>query len=205
MTRPSRGGSPAKLSPYPLSVARKLVVVAGGLRAMVTRRARSTPARSVRSGLVRREVLDLMLIFCRRHLDSVLVQFIDRYNQASPHQGSEQRRPCQPADAVPAADGTGGAPRSPRAASSTKAAGQPNELTEKGLTIQVDGADTNFQSSCHLRDGRFAGSHVGVGRWDAVDVTNPVNSDYIERLTAARPQTGDIELRRRQHTGELMR
>ena len=35
-----------------------------------------------------------------------------------------------------------------------------------------------------------------MGRWDAVDVTNPANSGYIERLTAARPQAGDIELGR---------
>jgi len=49
---------------------------------------------------VRREVLDRMLIFGRRHLESVLVEFVDHYNQARPHQGIEQRRPCEPADAV---------------------------------------------------------------------------------------------------------
>ena len=71
----------------------------------------------------------------------------------------------------------------------SSATGQPT-----GLDPVVDGADTNLQSSCHLRDGKFAGSCVGVGRWDAVDVTNPANGGYIERLTAARPQAGDIEL-----------
>ena len=49
---------------------------------------------------VRREVLDQLLIFGRRHLESVLVEFIDHYNQARPHQGIEQRRPCEPADMV---------------------------------------------------------------------------------------------------------
>ena len=35
-----------------------------------------------------------------------------------------------------------------------------------------------------------------MGRWDAVDVTNPANGSYIERLTATRPQASDIELGR---------
>jgi putative transposase len=46
-------------------------------------------------------VLDQMLIFGRRLLDSVLVEFIDHYNQARPHQEIEQRRPCEPAVVVP--------------------------------------------------------------------------------------------------------
>jgi len=41
-----------------------------------------------------------MLIFGRRHLESVLVEFVDHYNQARPHQGIEQRRPCEPAEVV---------------------------------------------------------------------------------------------------------
>ena len=50
---------------------------------------------------VRREVLDRMLIFGRRHLESVLVEFIEHYNEARPHQGIEQRRPCEPAVVIP--------------------------------------------------------------------------------------------------------
>ena len=46
-----------------------------------------------------------MLIFGRRHLESVLVEFIDHYNQARPHQGIEQRQRCQPAGVVPLSTG----------------------------------------------------------------------------------------------------
>jgi putative transposase len=49
---------------------------------------------------VRREVFDRMLIFGRWHLERVLVEFIEHYNQARPHQGIEQRRPCEPANVV---------------------------------------------------------------------------------------------------------
>jgi putative transposase len=48
-----------------------------------------------------RELLDRTLIFGRRHLESVLLEFIDHYNQPRPHQGIEQRRPWEPADMVP--------------------------------------------------------------------------------------------------------
>ena len=51
-------------------------------------------------GSARREVLDRMLIFGRRHLDKVLAEYIDHYNHARPHQGIEQRRPCGPADVI---------------------------------------------------------------------------------------------------------
>ena len=56
-------------------------------------------------GSARREVLDLMLIFGRRHLEKVLAEYIDHYNHARPHQGIEQRRPCEPADVIPLATG----------------------------------------------------------------------------------------------------
>ncbi len=49
----------------------------------------------------RREVTDRMLIFGRRHLEEVLGEFIDHYNHARPHQGLEQRRPCEPANVIP--------------------------------------------------------------------------------------------------------
>jgi len=61
-------------------------------------------------GSARRELLDRVLIFGRRHLEEVLTEFIDHYNHARPHQGIGQRRPCEPADAYRA----GRAPRSPR-------------------------------------------------------------------------------------------
>ncbi len=51
-------------------------------------------------GSARREVLDRMLIFGRRHLEKVLAEYIDHYNHARPHQGIEQRRPCEPADVI---------------------------------------------------------------------------------------------------------
>ncbi len=52
-------------------------------------------------GSARREVLDRMLIFGRRHPEKVLAEYIDHYNQARPHQGIDQRRPCEPADVIP--------------------------------------------------------------------------------------------------------
>jgi len=42
-----------------------------------------------------------VLIFGRRHLKKVLAEYIDHYNHARPHQGIEQRRPCEPADMIP--------------------------------------------------------------------------------------------------------
>ena len=49
---------------------------------------------------VRREVLDRVLILSLRHLEQVLAVFIDHYNHARPHQGIDQRRPCEPADVI---------------------------------------------------------------------------------------------------------
>jgi len=65
-------------------------------------------------GSARREVLDRMLIFGRRHLEKVLAEYIDHYNHAGPHQGIEQRRPCEPADVIRLPTRAGRAPRSPR-------------------------------------------------------------------------------------------
>jgi len=42
-----------------------------------------------------------MLIFGRRHLERALAEYIDHYNQARPHHRIEQRRLCDPADAIP--------------------------------------------------------------------------------------------------------
>ena len=52
-------------------------------------------------GTCRREVLDHLLIFARGHLERVLGEFIEHYHHARPHQGLEQRRPCEPADVLP--------------------------------------------------------------------------------------------------------
>ncbi len=51
-------------------------------------------------GTARREALDHLLIFGRRHLGRVLIEFIGHYHAARPHQGLGQRRPCEPADEV---------------------------------------------------------------------------------------------------------
>jgi putative transposase len=47
-------------------------------------------------GTVRRECLDHLLIFGRRHLETVLAEFVEHYHEARPHQGLGQRRPRQP-------------------------------------------------------------------------------------------------------------
>jgi hypothetical protein len=56
-------------------------------------------------GTARREALDHLLIFGRRHLEAVLAEFIEHYHQARSHQGLEQRRPDEPVDAIVAAAG----------------------------------------------------------------------------------------------------
>ena len=49
-------------------------------------------------GTARRECLGHMLIFGRRHLESVLIDFIEHYHRARPHQGLEQQLPRPPAE-----------------------------------------------------------------------------------------------------------
>ena len=44
-------------------------------------------------GTARREVLDHMLIFGRRHLEYVLSEFVEHYQKARPHHGTGQRTP----------------------------------------------------------------------------------------------------------------
>ena len=44
-------------------------------------------------GTARRELLDHLLIFSARHLESVLREFLVHYHHARPHQGLEQRAP----------------------------------------------------------------------------------------------------------------
>jgi putative transposase len=52
-------------------------------------------------GTARREVLDHLLIFSRRHLERVLIEFIEHYYEARPHQRLGQRRPHEPAGVIP--------------------------------------------------------------------------------------------------------
>jgi transposase InsO family protein len=44
-------------------------------------------------GTVRRECLDRLLIFSRRHLEQVLVEYLAHYNQHRPHRSLDQRAP----------------------------------------------------------------------------------------------------------------
>jgi hypothetical protein len=44
-------------------------------------------------GSTRRECLDWLLIIDRRHLERVLTQWLEHYNQARPHRGPELRTP----------------------------------------------------------------------------------------------------------------
>jgi hypothetical protein len=54
-------------------------------------------------GTARRECLDHLLIVSRRHLEYVLKEFVEHYQEARPHQGLDQRTPSgQPAVTPPA-------------------------------------------------------------------------------------------------------
>jgi transposase InsO family protein len=57
-------------------------------------------------GTVRRELLDRMLIFGRRHLQSVLVEYVDHYNTHRPHRSLRQRPPLGPRQPPVAVAGT---------------------------------------------------------------------------------------------------
>jgi hypothetical protein len=46
-------------------------------------------------GSVRRECLDYILILSQRHLHRVMREYQGYFNHARPHQGIEQRVPCQ--------------------------------------------------------------------------------------------------------------
>jgi len=56
-------------------------------------------------GTARRECLDHLLIFGRRHLERGLAAFIEHYHHARPHHGLEQRLPRPPAEHPPASGG----------------------------------------------------------------------------------------------------
>jgi hypothetical protein len=51
-------------------------------------------------GTARRKLLDHLLIFGRRHLERVLVEFVRHHNRSRPQEGLGQRAPCAPADAM---------------------------------------------------------------------------------------------------------
>ena len=47
-------------------------------------------------GTLRRECLDRMLIFGRRHLETVLAEYVEHYNSHRPHRSLSQRAPSAP-------------------------------------------------------------------------------------------------------------
>jgi putative transposase len=59
----------------------------------VSRLNRLSTCNSTGVGTARREVLDHLLIFGRRHLEYVLREFVQHYEEARPHQALEQRTP----------------------------------------------------------------------------------------------------------------
>ena len=79
------------------------VLAADGVRTL------KTPVRAPRAnaicervvGTIRRECLDRMLILGRRHLETVLAEYVDHYNSHRPHRSLSQRSPAAP-DSLPA-------------------------------------------------------------------------------------------------------
>jgi transposase-like protein len=55
-----------------------------------------TPSEVVTDAAVRRELLDRVLIFGRRHLQSVVVEYVDHYNAHRPHRSLGQAPPLGP-------------------------------------------------------------------------------------------------------------
>jgi putative transposase len=47
-------------------------------------------------GSLRRECLDYMLVLSERHLRQIVSEYVTYFNQARPHQGIDQRIPCDP-------------------------------------------------------------------------------------------------------------
>jgi transposase InsO family protein len=47
-------------------------------------------------GSLRRECLDHFLILSERHLHRIVKEYVAYFNHARPHQGVDQRIPCQP-------------------------------------------------------------------------------------------------------------
>ncbi|MCW2638656.1 MAG: Integrase catalytic region [Dactylosporangium sp.] len=72
-----------------------------------------TPVRAPRAnayaerwvGTARRELLGRMLTFGRRHLQSVMVEYVDHYNVHRPHRSLGQAPPLGPAQPLVAATG----------------------------------------------------------------------------------------------------
>jgi transposase InsO family protein len=72
-----------------------------------------TPVRASRAnayaerwvGTVRRELLDRMLIFGRRHLKPVLTEYLDHYNSHRPHRSLGQAPPLRPTQSTAAVTG----------------------------------------------------------------------------------------------------
>jgi transposase InsO family protein len=52
-------------------------------------------------GTIRRECLDRMLIFHRRQLETVLVEYVDHYNGHRPHRALDQKAPVSMSSASP--------------------------------------------------------------------------------------------------------
>jgi putative transposase len=83
------------------------VFVAAGIEVLTTPvRAPKANAHAERwVGTVRRELLDRMLVFGRRHLQSVLTEYVDHYNAHRPHRSLGQAPPLGPAQPPAAAVG----------------------------------------------------------------------------------------------------
>jgi hypothetical protein len=51
-------------------------------------------------GSTRRECLDWLLILNRRHLERILIEWLEHYNKARPHRGLDLRTPIARSDPV---------------------------------------------------------------------------------------------------------
>ncbi len=164
-------------------------------------------------GTCRREVLDHLLVFGRGHLGRVLGEFIEHYHRARPHQGLEQRRPCEPGRRGPAPDRAGGAPRPPWRLAPRVLPGGLSEVTEQGLTPQVEEAQDHGQGSWRLGRGgcrrcRCRGDHQRPhhrGRSTFLNATPPRLQPSFKPEVVARRLRDAVKRPTARRQGNLMR
>ena len=136
------------------------------------------------------------MILGRRHLEGVLKEFIDHYNEARPDQGLGQRRPCESADVTPTNEWSAAIAL---AVSSTSSIELHNELTQGMIAVGTDvAAGPPHRSQRALLTHWAPASGIGVepsiregvqhtGRWQPLGPKTAHAAPVQTRALAAAP------------------